>query len=96
MPPKLTDINFFSVEKDGVPIKSKKKKNVKERKEKSIHEVSEGSSSDCFDNSEATLKEIFDSYDPGQLGKLILQALKFNLSLYLQLECLAIIVQEIF
>ena len=66
IPPKLSDINFFTMDQEGIPPKAKKERKAKDPNETPCHELSEGSSSDLFDNSEATLKEIFDSYDPGK------------------------------
>lgn len=64
-PPKFSDINFFQSGKDNIPTKRKKRVKDKGETDSSSRELSEGSSSDPFDSSEATLQQIFDSYDPG-------------------------------
>ena len=65
-PPQLTDVNFFEVEKADNLSKNKKKKASKRHNNKPCGENSKDSSSVTFNNSETTLKMIFDSYDPSQ------------------------------
>ena len=74
-PPKLKDVNFFETEKVDSVLKSKKKKGSKKHNARPLDENSGDSSSDIFDNSEATLRQIFDSYDPSDLCKHIFSLL---------------------
>ena len=78
-PPKLKDVNFFELEKDETMSRAKKKKTSKKRNGKPYGEDTKDSSSDSFDNSEVTLKKIFDSYDP---SRFILQPCAILLAVY--------------